>query len=188
LYINTILEIINILFKNIETGNTFIDEIYYNFYKLCGLIQRNIYYIKGAFNLGYKEKGIIGGINKIFILFKLKYYVFKEKTQKELVYKSKKYTLKYTLNNIKKIYISKKENFFFKLDILYIKFKIEHRFKKLHIKFIKLFYNKIIGHIFKVSYKEYLSLYFKNMRLLFHYYELANEIFDNIIDSINQLT
>jgi hypothetical protein len=80
IYIKNIIKILNILFRDIETGNTIFDELYKKFYKLCGWIQRNNFFIKGAFDLGYKDgRNINKGIKSVLKLFKLKYYAYIEK-------------------------------------------------------------------------------------------------------------
>lgn len=79
-YFIYIWKIINLLFRNIETGNSLFNELYIKFYKCCAWIQYNIYMFKGAFILGYKnEKKIKNGIDFTIKWLVLKYNAYIEK-------------------------------------------------------------------------------------------------------------
>jgi hypothetical protein len=81
-YLKYVLNIINLLFRDIETGNTLLDQIYYKFYNICGKVQRNIFFIKGAFILGYKDnKNLKKGLNNVnkYIILKYKAYIEQKK-------------------------------------------------------------------------------------------------------------
>lgn len=83
---NDISLIFNILFRDLKTGYSIFDILYIKFYNICAWIQRNIYFIKGAFKLGYKEGGLILGLKKVLYYFKLKYKAYIE----QLIYKINK--------------------------------------------------------------------------------------------------
>jgi len=79
-YLKFFVNIINFLFKDLNTGNTILDEIYYKFYNICAIIQRNFFFIKGSFILGYnKDKSIKKGLISMKDYFILKYKVYVEK-------------------------------------------------------------------------------------------------------------
>jgi len=80
--------ILKILFINVNTGEHLLSFLYKKLYNICGFIQRNLYYIKGAFLLGYKENGLCFGIKNILKLVNLKYKAYIEK--KDILKKIKK--------------------------------------------------------------------------------------------------
>jgi hypothetical protein len=147
--------LLKIIFKDLETGNTIFDNIYNIFFKICGLIQRNYYFIEGAFILGYKEQKIFGGLKNILYLFKLKYKVFIEQQQGKI--KNINF-----FNFLKKNYINQKEKINVKIQIIRIMYGYDYFFFKVHSEWTLYLYY-IFGYIFNMDIKIFLTLYENNI-------------------------
>lgn len=157
--------IFNILFKDLETGTTIFDNIYSIFYKICGWIQRTYYFTKGAFILGYKEKGIFNGLNKVFYYFNLKYKAFIE-------FQIEKFKYWKNLNiieNLKKKYANRKESIAIKLQILNAMFEIRYFFFRMNIFFAKAL-NILCYLILKMDVNTFSLIYETNRLLIKIYY------------------
>jgi hypothetical protein len=73
------LYIFNIFFKDIKTGENVLRNNYINFFMICGFIQRNLYYVKGAFILGYTQrKYFLDGFRSVLKLLLYKCKIFGE--------------------------------------------------------------------------------------------------------------
>ena len=165
-YIKYYLKIINLLFKNLETGNTIFEELYLKFYKICGWIQRNLYFIKGAYMLKYNHnKNIKEGLYSIKEYLGLKYNSYLElKKQKKN-------------NYLKFFFIKKKENLIIKFELLKVLLDTEFFIKKNKIIFLKKLHKYVIYPIFKFSWKDFFYLYKKNFELYEKYKKNLNENF-----------
>jgi hypothetical protein len=156
-YLKYIWNVINLLFRDVETGNTLLEQLYYKFYNICGKIQRNIFFIKGAFILGYKadnNNNIKKGLNSVKKYIILKYKVFIEQKKKK---------------NVKIIWIKKKENLKIKFELAYIILNIENYKKNVSAKILKYAYNNIIYPIFKIDLKTFKNSYSENIKLYREY-------------------
>ena len=157
-YLKFLKNIFNIFFKNLETGNTIFDELYLNFYNACAWIQRNIYFIKGAFMLKYNEnKNIKEGLYSIKEYLVLKYNSYLEIKKTKKTKKTKK------INNL-----------IIKIEILLIFLDIDFLWKKNKKKILWKIYKYIVYPIFKMDWKNFYNLYKKNMEL----YDEYKKIFD----------
>ncbi|MBK7183695.1 MAG: hypothetical protein IPH89_12570 [Bacteroidetes bacterium] len=87
------LNIFLIFFKDIKTGEITINNVYFFFMSFCGFVQRNIYFIKGAFIIGYKQKGIVFGLKKV-----CEYFFYKYKKNKNIIIKKIRSVLKKLIN------------------------------------------------------------------------------------------
>ena len=172
--LNSIILIFNIFFRDLKTGNTIFDLFYIKFYIFCGWIQRNFFYIKGAFILGYREKGIFNGIKKIFYLFNLKYKAYLENLRNKRKF--------YIIYEIKKMYKSRIDNFMVKMQILLTITNIKYSFIRMHWTFVRFFYISIIQPIFKIDSHNFYKIYSQNIVLLTRYY---NQQIDSLFLLIN---
>lgn len=177
---NTFILMWTILFRDLKTGNTIFDTIYLTFYKFCGWIQRNIYFIKGAFILGYRASGILGGLNKIIYLLNLKYKAFIEQYVSNWKFN--------IISEIKRIYILHKENFAIKMHIFLTIIDVKNVFIKLHWDIIRSLYNGIIQPIFKIDAKIFYKLYSQNIELLKRYYRQNLNSLSILFDLLRQIT
>ena len=163
-YMNYILNIFNLLLKNIDTGNTILEELYLKFYNICAWIQRNIYFIKGAFILKYNEnKNIKEGLYSVKEYLGLKYNSYIElKKQKKNYY-------------FQTFFIKKKENIKVKIELLMILLNVEFIFKTNKVKILRKLHTYIIYPIFKFSWKDFYYLYKKNFELYEKYKKILKE-------------
>jgi len=170
-YTKYILNIFFILLKNLDTGNTILVELYYKFYNICAWMQRNIYFIKGAFILKYNEnKSIKEGLYSIKKYLILKYNSYLEIKKKN----NKKY--------FKIFILKKKENIKIKLELLIILLNIDFLIKKNKRNFLRRIYKYIIYPIFKLSWKDFYYYYKINIQSYEKYKNnLKNSYIKNIL-------
>lgn len=181
-YLLYIGKIMNLLFKNIETGETIGTQIYNKFYKICGKLQYNIYMLRGAFELGYKnnnEKSIKKGIISMKNLLKLNYDLYIQEWKEN----RKTYTWKSFLQKIWKKNNKIKDNLLLKIQLLKIIIPIRPYISRIRIKIWYFFYFKIGRGILKVDYKEYIKIYNKNFELLKKYYTNIINLYKSSIDT-----
>jgi len=142
-YLNFLWNILNLIFRNIETGHTLLEQLYYTLYNICGKFQRNIFFIKGAFILGYKDnKDIKKGLNYIKKYLELKFKV----------YKSKKKSIKQKL-------LHKKENIKIKFELILIIIDIKTNIQNFNKKILKLIYKYIFYPIFGMDWRTFKQMY-----------------------------
>ena len=138
-YLKFLLNLFNLIFRDIETGHTLLEQLYYKLYNICGKIQRNIFFIKGAFILGYNNnKDINEGLNSVKKYFKLKFKVYK---------KEKK--------NIKQILLNKKENIKIKIELILIIIDIKTIMQNINKNILKLTYKYFFYPIFRIDWKTF---------------------------------
>ena len=158
-YFKFLISILTFFFKDLDTGNTLLDELYFKFYNMCAWMQRNIYFIKGAFILKYNEnKNIKEGLYSVKEYLVLKYNSYLE-IKKEKI----------------KIKKSKNKNLIIKLEILLILLDIEFLWKKYKKKILWKIYKYIVYPIFRINWKTFYSLYTKNMELYDEYRKIFNK-------------
>lgn len=167
----------NVLFRDLKTGNTIFEILYLKFYKLCGWIQYNIYYTKGAFILGYKEQNILGGIKKILLYFNLKYKAYKEQHIEN----------KNVIDELRIWYKSKKNNIIIKLELLLVIINIKYFFIRLHGYIVNFLYKYIFKPIFKIKSHTFYVIYLQNMMLLKHYYNIYLNNFSLLLNLFKKL-
>jgi hypothetical protein len=175
--------ILSIIFKNVETGETIFDNIYNVFYKFCGLIQRNCYFIKGAFILGYRESGFVNGLTKVFYLFTLKYKAGIEK----LSFKLKKIKIANVLIKIKNNYLKQKENVHIKAQLIIVLLGMQQSISELNSIVAAGLYN-IFAFIFKMDINVFRTVYEANTILFWHYYSVYFENLVNLFQLVKRLT
>jgi hypothetical protein len=160
-YIKSIIYILNLLFKDMETGYTIIEQLYYKFYNLCAIIQRNIFFIKGSFILGYNNNNSIkDGLNSVKTYILLKYNVYIEQ-KKKICWKS--------------ILINKKKNLKIKLELILIITNISYHIKRFNMKLLNKIYWFIIYPIFKIDWKTFWNIYTKHTIIYTNYKLKLNE-------------
>lgn len=172
----------NVLFRDLNTGLSIFDQLYIWFYKLCALTQRNLYFIHGAFILGYREKGLICGFNKVLHLFKLQYKAFME--QKQAV------SLRNILDDIKSRFAllsEVKSNMAIKFRILLVLMDADRKILRFRKRCVIALYQYIIKPIFKVDFELFHKLYIENTVLLKRYYTIYWENLYMLMDIVWKL-
>jgi len=144
---------LNFFFKDINTGETFLDKVYLYFIMFCAFFQRHLYFIIGAFKLGIKQQGIFLGIKKVLL-----YLIYKYKDNKEY--------LKINIINIKTNIKIIKEVWILKYQIIAILWNIQYILITWHWKFILLFYKIIWKPIYSGNFIDFYKIY-KNFINLF---------------------
>lgn len=172
--------ILKILFINVETGEHLGLFLYKKFYNICGFIQRTLYYIKGAFILGYKTGGVFLGIKNILKWVNLKYKAYLEK--KYILKKNKK------KKNWKNFIIEQKKGMALKLNMILILWDLERSLINLYLKTIKFIYRFIVYPLFKIDYLTYYNSYNKPIIWWTNKYTNLYNKFVLLKVLINQLT
>ena len=150
--------VLRILFINLETGEHILSFLYKKFYNICAIIQKNLYYIKGAFILGYnKNNNIFLGIKNIFKYINLKYKAYIER--KKIIKNNKKLIKK----NWKNYFIEQKKGITFKINLILILWDFKASMKNMQLKIIKWIYKYIIYSFFKIDYITFYNSYNKNI-------------------------
>jgi hypothetical protein len=142
-YLKFLWNILNLIFRDIETGHSLLEQLYYKLYNICGKFQRNIFFIKGAFILGYKdEKDIKKGFSSIKKYLELKFNVYKAEKK-----------------SIKQKILNKKENIKIKLELILIIIDIKTNIQNINKKILKLIYTYIFYPIFRVDWKTFKQMH-----------------------------
>ena len=172
--------ILKILFINVETGEHLGLFLYKKFYNICGFIQRTLYYIKGAFILGYKTGGVFLGIKNILKWVSLKYKAYLEK--KYILKKNKK------KKNWKNFIIEQKKGMALKLNMILILWDLERSLINIYWKTIKFIYRFIVYPLFKIDYLTYYNSY--NKPIIWFTNKYTNLLYKFVLlkGLINQLT
>ena len=138
-YLKFLWNLLNLIFRDIETGHTLLEQLYYKLYNMCGKIQRNIFFIKGAFMLGYNNnKDIKEGLNSVKKYFQLKFNVYK---------KEKK--------GFKQILLNKKENIKIKIELILIIIDIKIIIQNISKNILKFIYKYFFYPIFRIDWKTF---------------------------------
>lgn len=172
--------ILKILFINVETGESLGLFLYKKFYNICGIIQRTLYYIKGAFILGYKTGGVFLGIKNILKWVSLKYKAYLEK--KYILKKNKK------KKNWKNVIIEQKKDMALKINMILILWDLERSLLTIYLKIIKLIYRFIVYPLFKIDYLTYINSHKKPIIWWMNKYTNLSYKFGLLKGLINQLT
>ena len=153
--VNRSLNVLSFFFKDIKTGETLFEMIYINIYTLCSWIQNNMYYITGAFILGYQENGVTSGIWKVLTLLKYKFQVY----IKIMKQRNKTYTINDCVKLIKLFFFIKKEGISLKLKLFVIMFDIKQKWIKVHWSIFLRIYKWLIRPVFRITYVNFYNLY-----------------------------
>lgn len=190
-YLLYIWKIINLLFRNMETGETIWIQIYNKFYKICAKVQYNIYMFKGAFILGYtnnNKNSIKEGIISMKKLLKLKYNVYIEEwKEKRKTFSWKTFSWKCFFQKILIKNNKLKDNLLLKISLLKIFIPIKPYFSRIRFKIWYFFYLKIGKGLLKVDYPEFVKIYNQNFDLLKKYYLHIINFFKLSMDSAKKM-
>jgi hypothetical protein len=177
-YCGYIWKIINLLFRDVETGNTLWIQLYNKFYKFCAWIQYNNYIMKETFLVGYfsnDKNKIKNGLIFVKNWLKLKFSSYLEKKKK------KKFSWTFKFNKLK-------ENTLLKIQLLSILLiPIRSRFLVIYYRIGYYLYAKIGKHIFRVERDEFVRIYKKNITLFKKYFEDVANTYRLIITAIKNI-
>ena len=147
-YLKFLWNLLKLIFRDIETGHTLLEQLYYKLYNICGKIQRNIFFIKGAFILGYNNnKDVKEGLNSVKKYIKLKFNVYKAKKR-----------------SLKQVLLHKKENIKIKFELILIIIDIKNIIKNVNKNVLKLSHKYIVYPIFGLDWKTFKLRYHEYLK------------------------